>query len=66
MKHDSEAICELMRECGRSIKDIDRATLQIDSKAGHANFVTDIDGNAIAYDRKSSILARNKAAVPIA
>ena len=47
------------------IKDIDRATLQIDSKAGHANFVTDIDGNALAYDRKSSILARNKAARPI-
>ena len=43
MKHDIEAICELMRECGRSIKDIDRATLQIDSKAGHANFVTDCD-----------------------
>ncbi|MBQ3748532.1 MAG: hypothetical protein II863_14100, partial [Kiritimatiellae bacterium] len=43
MKHDIEAICELMRECGRSIKDIDRATLQIDSKAGHANFVTDYD-----------------------
>ena len=43
MKHDIEAICELMRECGRSIKDIDRTTLQIDSKAGHANFVTDCD-----------------------
>ena len=43
MKHDIEAICELMRECGRTIKDIDRATLQIDSKAGHANFVTDCD-----------------------
>ena len=28
--------------------------------------VTDIDGNALAYDRKSSILARNKAARPIA
>ena len=26
----------------------------------------DIDGNALAYGRKSSILARNKAAVPIA
>jgi len=43
MKHNIEAICELMRECGRSIKEIDRATLQIDSKAGHANFVTDCD-----------------------
>ena len=48
MKHDIEAICELMRECGRSIKDIDRATLQIDSKAGHANFVTDCDENGLA------------------
>ncbi len=45
MKLDSEAICELMRACGRSITDIDRSTLQIDAKAGHANFVTD-------YDRK--------------
>ncbi len=43
MKHDIEAICELMRKCGRTIKDIDRATLHIDSKAGHANFVTDCD-----------------------
>ena len=43
MKHDIAAICELMRECGSSIRDIDRAALQIDSKAGHANFVTDYD-----------------------
>ena len=27
--------------------------------------VTDIDGNALAYDRKSSVLARNKVAIPI-
>ena len=45
MKHDIEAICELMRECGRSIKDI--------------------DGNALVYGRKSSVLARNKVALPI-
>ena len=43
MKLDSEAICELMRACGKSITDIDRSTLQIDAKAGHANFVTDCD-----------------------
>ena len=65
MEHDLEAICALVRECGRSIKDIDRSTLQIDSKAGHANFVTDIDGNALAYGHKSSVLARNKVAKPI-
>lgn len=27
--------------------------------------VTDIDGNALAYGRKSSVLARNKVAKPI-
>ena len=43
MDSELEAVCELMRACGRSIKDIDRATLQIDAKAGHANFVTDCD-----------------------
>lgn len=43
MKRYIEPICELMRSCGRSIKDVDRSTLQIDTKAGHANFVTDCD-----------------------
>ena len=43
MKLDSEAICKLLRACGKSIMDIDRSTLQIDAKAGHANFVTDCD-----------------------
>ena len=43
MKYDIKAICELIQECGRTIKDIDRSTLLIDSKAGHANFVTDCD-----------------------
>ena len=28
--------------------------------------VTDIDGNALVYNRKSSILARNKVARPLA
>ena len=28
--------------------------------------VTDIDGKALVYDRKSSILARNKVARPLA
>ena len=46
MEHDIEAICDVMRECGRSIKDI--------------------DGNALAYGRKSSVLARNNVARPIA
>ena len=45
MKHDIEAICELMRECGQIVKNADRRNLHVDSKAGHANFVTE-------YDRK--------------
>lgn len=36
-------ICELVRECGNFIKNADRSTIQIDAKAGHANFVTEYD-----------------------
>lgn len=43
MKRDVEAICEVVRECGVSIRDADRSSLHIDAKAGHANFVTDHD-----------------------
>lgn len=43
MKYNIEAICKLMRDCGKSIRDIDRTTLLINAKAGHANFVTDCD-----------------------
>lgn len=38
-----EAICELVRECGKFIKNADRSHLRIDSKAGRANFVTEYD-----------------------
>ena len=54
MKLDSEAICELMRACGKSITDIDRSTLQIDAKAGHANFVTDCDRKVQERLRRST------------
>ena len=43
MKNDLELICDLVRECGRFIKDIDREHLHIDSKEGRANFVTEYD-----------------------
>lgn len=37
------SICGLVRECGLLIKDVDRTALRIDSKGGHANFVTEYD-----------------------
>jgi len=43
MKSNLDAICEVVRECGVSIRDADRSSLRIDAKAGHANFVTDHD-----------------------
>ena len=43
MKNDLELICDLVRECGKFIKDIDRGHLHIDSKEGRANFVTEYD-----------------------
>ena len=43
MKHDIEAILDLVRECGQLVKDADRRNLHVDAKAGHANFVTDYD-----------------------
>ena len=38
-----EKIVELVRECGQLVKNADRQHLHIDSKAGHANFVTEYD-----------------------
>jgi myo-inositol-1(or 4)-monophosphatase len=43
MKNDLELICDLVRECGKFIKGIDRGHLHIDSKEGRANFVTEYD-----------------------
>ena len=43
MKNDLELICDLVRACGKFIKDIDREHLHIDSKDGRANFVTEYD-----------------------
>ena len=40
-----EKIAELVRECGQFVRNADRSHLHVDSKAGHANFVTE-------YDRK--------------
>ena len=44
-KSHLDQIIDLVRECGKLVKDADRHNLHVDSKAGHANFVTD-------YDRK--------------
>ena len=38
-----DQIIDLVRECGQLVKDADRRNLHVDSKAGHANFVTDYD-----------------------
>ncbi len=43
MKSELQAICELVGDCGRFIRDADRTNLHIDSKSGKANFVTDYD-----------------------
>ncbi len=38
-----DSICDLVRECGAFVRNADRGSLNVDSKAGHANFVTDYD-----------------------
>ena len=38
-----DQIIDLLRECGQLVKDADRHKLHVDTKAGHANFVTDYD-----------------------
>ena len=38
-----DQIIDLVRECGQLVKDADRHNLHVDTKAGHANFVTDYD-----------------------
>ena len=53
---------ELFFELSLSPWDYAAGALIVEEAGG---IVTDIDGNALAYDRKSSILARNKAARPI-
>ena len=40
---DFELICGLIRECGLFIKNIDRSNINVDTKAGRANFVTNYD-----------------------
>ena len=53
---------ELFFELSLSPWDYAAGALIVEEAGG---IVTDIDGNALAYDRKSSVLARNKAARPI-
>jgi myo-inositol-1(or 4)-monophosphatase len=38
-----DAICELVRECGRVVKTADRSRLGVSAKGGRANFVTEYD-----------------------
>ena len=54
---------ELFFELSLSPWDYAAGALIVEEAGG---IVTDIDGNALVYDRKSSILARNKVARPIA
>ena len=42
-KSHLDQIIDLVRKCGKLVKDADRHNLNVDSKAGHANFVTDYD-----------------------
>ena len=51
-KQQYEKIVDLVRECGQLIKNADRKHLHVDSKAGHANFVTE-------YDKKVQDRLRN-------
>ena len=43
MQNKIEEISALIKACGAFIKEADRSCLQIDEKAGHANFVTEYD-----------------------
>ncbi|MBR1921240.1 MAG: inositol monophosphatase [Kiritimatiellae bacterium] len=43
MTSELEATIELVRACGRAVKDADRTHLHVDAKDGKANFVTDWD-----------------------
>lgn len=43
MQNIIEEISALIKACGAFIKEADRSCLQIDEKAGHANFVTEYD-----------------------
>ena len=43
MKNELQNICDLIRECGKLMRNADRSKLQIDSKLGRANFVTSYD-----------------------
>ena len=54
---------ELFFELSLSPWDYAAGALIVEEAGG---IVTDIDGNALVYDRKSSILARNKVARPLA
>ena len=49
---DFDQIAELIRECGQLVKNADRSDLSIDSKSGHANFVT-------KYDKKVQEILRS-------
>lgn len=51
MESELDSICDLVRACGRIVRDADRGKLNVDAKAGHANFVTD-------YDKKVQELLR--------
>jgi myo-inositol-1(or 4)-monophosphatase len=53
---------ELFFELSLSPWDYAAGALIVEEAGG---IVTDIDGNALVYNRKSSLLARNKAARPI-
>ena len=58
MKNDLELICNLVRECGKFIKGIDRGHLHIDSKEGRANFVVPsiYDADSKAYKVVTAII----------
>lgn len=45
MQAKLEAVCGLVRQCGLFIRNVDRDSILVDEKGGHANFVTE-------YDRK--------------
>ncbi len=53
MNKTLEQICDVVKKCGEIMRNADRSHLEIDDKAGHANFVTE-------YDRKIEEILRKE------
>lgn len=52
MKKQTKEICKVVKECGRILTEATRLNMQIDAKAGQANFVTEYDSQVQEVLRK--------------